>query len=45
MKNLIFKFQIPFRDAHATAGKVVALAEQKSQDISTLNLDDLKSIR
>ncbi|XP_066926755.1 argininosuccinate lyase-like [Clytia hemisphaerica] len=35
---------MPFREAHAVAGSVVQLAEQKKIEVSELSLDDMKSI-
>lgn len=37
--------QVPFRDAHATVGKIVAKAENQHKDIAALTLEDLQSIR
>ncbi|XP_045027211.1 argininosuccinate lyase isoform X3 [Daphnia magna] len=35
---------VPFRDAHATVGKIVAKAENQHKDIAALTLEDLQSI-
>ena len=37
--------QMAFREAHETAGRVVARAEQLACDISEVPLEELKSIR
>lgn len=41
---LVREAGLPFRDAHHVTGRAVALAEQKSCDLSDLSLEDLKSI-
>ncbi|XP_057374596.1 argininosuccinate lyase-like isoform X2 [Daphnia carinata] len=35
---------VPFRDAHVTVGKIVAMAETQHKDIAALTLEDLQSI-
>ncbi|MBD8555626.1 argininosuccinate lyase [Rhizobium sp. CFBP 8762] len=41
---LVREAGLAFRDAHHVTGRAVALAEQKSCDLSALTLDDLRSI-
>lgn len=41
---LVREAGLAFRDAHHVTGRAVALAEQKSCDLSALTLDDLQSI-
>lgn len=37
--------QIPFREAHGLSGMCVALAEKKQCPLSSLSLEDFKSVR
>ncbi len=41
---LVRVLNLPFRDAHHITGRIVALAEQKSQDLPALTLADMQSI-
>lgn len=41
----LVKKKVPFREAHALAGKVVAEAEKKKVNICDLTLEELKQIR
>jgi argininosuccinate lyase len=41
---LVLKLGLPFRDAHHTAGKIVALAESRGSDLKKLPLSELKTV-
>ncbi len=41
---LVLKLGLPFREAHHTAGKIVALAESRGSDLKKLPLSELKTV-
>ena len=42
--NVHFPMQVPFREAHSLSGKCVALAENKGCPLSSLSVQELKSV-
>lgn len=44
MADYLVKQGVPFREAHGVVGQAVRLAEERSQQLTDLSLDDLKTI-